>query len=319
MNKTRLRVIWTLSSCVLALLFGIYVLLDTFLLARVEQTAAADNLAAFEALASRPQSETETETRDETQAETQALPADAENAVYADENVCVALTQYREYDTDIYVAEVWLSSAQYLKTALAQNSYGKNVTAKTSEMAAQNNAILAVNGDYYGARESGCVIRNGVVYRDCEGSDADVLCIYADGSFAITDSGAATASELAEQGVWQAFSFGPGLLEDGEITVNRKTEVGRSMASNPRTAIGQIGDLHYVFVVSDGRTEQSEGLSLYELATFLQRLGVRTAYNLDGGGSSTMVVLGRVVNNPTTNDSDHNERSVSDIVYITAG
>ena len=94
--------------------------------------------------------------------------------VYSDENVSIAMTQYREYDTDIYVAEVWLSSAQYLKTAFAENSYGKNVTAKTSEIASQCEAILAINGDYYGARESGYVIRNGVVYRDYGSGSTDI-------------------------------------------------------------------------------------------------------------------------------------------------
>ena len=190
------------------------------------------------------------------------------------------------------------------------------MTAKTSEIASQCEAILAINGDYYGARESGYVIRNGVVYRDYGSGSTDILCIYADGSFGITNSTEASAQELVDSGVWQAFSFGPGLVENGAITVDQNTEVGKAMASNPRTAIGQISELHYVFVVSDGRTDQSEGLSLYELATFLQSLGVKTAYNLDGGGSSTMVLMGEVINNPTTGGSRTKERSVSDIVYI---
>lgn len=191
-----------------------------------------------------------------------------------------------------------------------------NSIISSTEIASDSGAILAINGDYYGARESGYVIRNGVVYRDYGSSSTDILCIYADGTFAITNSSEASAQALADSGVWQAFSFGPGLVENGEITVDQNTEVGKAMASNPRTAIGQISDLHYVFVVSDGRTDQSEGLSLYELATFLQSLGVKTAYNLDGGGSSTMVLLGQVINNPTTGGSRTKERSVSDIVYI---
>ena len=77
-----------------------------------------------------------------------------------------------------------------------------------------------------------------------------------------------------------------------------------------------INDLHYLFVVSDGRTNESEGLSLYELAEFLQSLGVKTAYNLDGGGSSTMYFNGNVINQPTTRGKNIKERSVSDIVYI---
>lgn len=73
------------------------------------------------------------------------------------------------------------------------------------------------------------------------------------------------------------------------------------MTSNPRTAIGIIDECHYILVVSDGRTSESEGLSLYELATIMQDYGCTTAYNLDGGGSSTMYFLGEVVNKPTTN------------------
>ena len=315
MKAAKNRILWTALSCGLALLFGVYVLLDTFLLARVEGSIQAENLSLFASETTGDGAATEVSALTEAAAPETTEQA-AENLVYSDENVSIALDQYRIYDTDVYVAEVWLSSAQYLKTALAQNSYGKNVTAKTSEMAADNGAILAINGDYYGAKESGYVIRNGVVYRDYGSSDTDVLCVYADGSFAITNSAEATAQELAEQGVWQAFSFGPGLVEDGEITVSEADEVGKAMASNPRTAIGWIDGLHYVFVVSDGRTEQSEGLSLYQLASFLKELGVQTAYNLDGGGSSTMVLSGEIINNPTTGGSRTKERSVSDIVYI---
>ena len=88
------------------------------------------------------------------------------------------------------------------------------------------------------------------------------------------------------------------------------------MTSNPRTAIGMIEPYHYVFVVSDGRTTQSSGLSLLKLATVLKELNCETAYNLDGGGSATMYFMGNVVNNPTTNGKSISERKVSDIVYI---
>ena len=110
--------------------------------------------------------------------------------------------------------------------------------------------------------------------------------------------------------------FGPRLVENGVMTVDENSEVARSMASNPRTAIGQIDGLHYVFVVSDGRTSESDGLSLSELAAFMQGLGAQNAYNLDGGGSSTMYFNGAVINNPTTSGRTIRERSVSDIVYI---
>ena len=226
----------------------------------------------------------------------------------------ITVTQYQEYDTAIYVADITVSSAEIIKTALADDTYGKNITAYTSTVASENQAVLAINGDYYGAQESGYVIRNGVAYRETSDGE-DILVLYADGSMKVLDSDDVTVQELLDQGVWQAWSFGPGLLSDGEVTVGENTEVSRAMNSNPRTAIGQIDDNHYVFVVSDGRTDESKGLSLYELAEFMESLGCRTAYNLDGGGSSTMYFNGSVINNPTTNGRIR-ERAVSDIVYI---
>ena len=77
-----------------------------------------------------------------------------------------------------------------------------------------------------------------------------------------------------------------------------------------------MDDLHYLFVVADGRTDESTGLSLSQLAEFMQGLGVRTAYNLDGGGSSVLYFQGEVLNQPTTNGNRISERSVSDIVYV---
>ena len=238
------------------------------------------------------------------------------DTVYQDDNIRIAISEYTENDTAVYVADVQLSSAEYLKTAFANDTFGKNVTAKTSEIAAANNAILAVNGDFYGTHNSGYVIRNGVLYRETDRANTDYLCIMADGSFFITTGAEYTAQELLDMGTWQCFMFGPRLIENGIVNVDDNSEVARAMASNPRTAIGIVDELHYLFVVSDGRTSESDGLSLSQLAEFMQRLGAQTAYNLDGGGSSTMVFNGSLINNPTTSGRSIKERSVSDIVYI---
>ena len=235
---------------------------------------------------------------------------------YEDESMSITICEYETNNTTVYVADVRLSSPEYLQTALAGNSYGRNITAKTSEIADDADAILAINGDFYGSRNAGYVIRNGVLYRDTAERDREDLVIYEDGSFAMVSENDVSAQELLAQGAAQVLSFGPALLTDGAIQVSETEEVGKAMASNPRTAIGILGDLHYVFVVSDGRTDASEGLSLYELAAFLRDIGVVSAYNLDGGGSSTMVFRGEVVNNPTTRGNRVNERAVSDIVLI---
>ena len=234
---------------------------------------------------------------------------------YSDSKTSITLKQYREYDSNIYVADVTVSDASDLKTALANNTYGRNITDTTSDMAANNNAVLAINGDYYGARQSGYVIRNGKLYRDTSGN-RDALVIQKNGEFKFVSESETSASDLLQDGALQVFSFGPVLLNNGEISVGENDEVGMAMASNPRTAIGYLGNNHYVFVVSDGRTSESAGLSLYELASFMKELGVKDAYNLDGGGSSTMVFKGEIINNPTTSGRSGEERAVSDIVYI---
>ena len=237
---------------------------------------------------------------------------------YSDENIQISINTVRYYDTDVYIADVKVSSAAYLRTALASDTFGRNVTQKTSVIASSHNAILAINGDYYGANSQGYVIKNGVIYRDTSrrSTEYDDLVIYRDGSFGIINESQTTAQELLDNGVQNLFAFGPTLIKNGKLSVSQNEEVGRAMANNPRTAIGIIDDLHYIFVVSDGRTSESSGLSLYELALVMQEYGCKTAYNLDGGGSSTMYFNGEIINNPTTNGNRISERSVSDIVYI---
>ncbi len=249
-----------------------------------------------------------------------AAPQEAETTAtsYSDENIQISISTVRYNDTDVYIADVKVSSAAYLKTALANDSFGRNVTQKTSAIASAHNAILAINGDYYGANSQGYVIKNGVIYRDTSrrGSDQDDLVIYRDGTFGIINESEVTAQVLLDSGVVNLLAFGPALVTNGKVAVSQNEEVGRAMADNPRTAIGVIDNLHYVLVVSDGRTSESQGLSLYELAQVMRQQGCKTAYNLDGGGSSTMYFNGQVINNPTTNGNRISERSVSDIVYI---
>lgn len=302
------KYLWGIVYGLILTAFTAYVLMDTFVITRVYTTVPSNNDYSNTSV---------TENNGESIA---THPEDSSVVLtdnsYSDGNITITITEYREKDTTIYVADVHLTSAEYLKTAFADNAYGKNVTAKTSVIAEDCNAILAINGDYYGARESGYVLRNGALYRSDAKSGQEDLVIWRDGSFEVITEKTTTAKSLYKSGAQQILSFGPALVVDGQIAVTEDDEVGKAKASNPRTAIGIIDDLHYVLLVSDGRTDESAGLSLYELAEFMQSLGTTTAYNLDGGGSSTMVFNGKVVNNPTTNGKSIKERSVSDIVYI---
>ena len=234
-------------------------------------------------------------------------------------NNSVTLSTMRYLDTTVYVVDIYCDGTS-LMSALANDVYGKNVTQTTSAMAEAKGATVAINGDYYGARNEGYVVRNGTLYRSTSaGSSQEDLVIYADGTMEVIREGDITAQELIDAGAWQVYSFGPGLVVDGAQSVSLNEEVDRATSSNPRTAIGQVGEGHYVFVVADGRTSESAGLSLYELATFMvKELGVQTAYNLDGGGSSTLYLNGDVINNPSGGGvgSSSGERKVSDIVYV---
>lgn len=261
----------------------------------------------------------ETPAQEETEDAGDAAETEAAEGVYTEEsytdgNISITITQRYEYDTQIYMVDVVLSDSAQLQTALAENTYGRNIKETTSEMAEDSGAILAINGDYYGFRSSGYVIRNGVLYRDTS-SGGEALAVFSDGSFQIIEEDAVSARELLEAGALQVLSFGPALVEEGAVTVEQNTEVDQARNSNPRTAIGMISPLHYVIIVSDGRTDESEGLSLYELAGLFVEEGCVTAYNLDGGGSSTLWFNGEVINNPTDGKSD-GERRVSDIVFI---
>jgi exopolysaccharide biosynthesis protein len=322
---------WAATYTIILLLATSLLLLDTFVIPRAgtpvapqtTQAAAATTAAATTADLTAGASTAANAAGGSTAATTATGSAAATTAAaiitstsYQDAQIQITVETVRQYDTTFYVADIRLASADYLKTAFANNTYGRNIKAATSSIAAGHNAILAINGDYYGFRDYGFVLRNGVLYRAiAKDAASEALAVTGDGDFQIIQEKSTTAQALADAGIRQVFSFGPTLVHDGEITVDANDEVGQSMSSNPRTAIGQISPLHYIFIVSDGRTAASAGLSLLQLAQEFAGRGCTVAYNLDGGGSSTMVLNGQVINNPTDGRSS-GERSVSDIVYI---
>jgi exopolysaccharide biosynthesis protein len=292
---------WTALYSFILVAAAVFTLLDAFVIPRAGSggtyTPATESLA-------------------ESSAESAAGTSDPviTDTSYKDGNIQITIETLRIYDTAVYIADVQVSDVKYLKTALAEDTYGRNIKETTSDMAEGMGAILAINGDYYGFRDTGFVLRDGVLYRDKSG-DGDALVIGGDGNLSVVDESESDARRLCDEGAWQILSFGPALIEDSELAVTASSEVDKEMKSNPRTAIGQISSLHYIFVVSDGRTDESAGFSLVELAQVMADRGCTVAYNLDGGGSSTMWFMDEVVNVPT-NGTKMGERKVSDIVYI---
>jgi exopolysaccharide biosynthesis protein len=218
-----------------------------------------------------------------------------------------------------FVADITVSDATIVRSAFAGDEFGENIIANPSEIAQQAGAVLAINGDYYGFRDTGIVIRNGVAYRD-KGARQGLAC-YADGSMRLYDETATTAARLVADGVWNTLSFGPGLVEGGAViagidSVEIDTNVGNHsvQGQQPRTGVGVVAANHVLFVVVDGRSAgYSRGVTMTEFAEIFVELGATVAYNLDGGGSSAVVFNGSLVNNPLGKGQ---ERGTSDILYV---
>lgn len=306
---------WLMITLVIVLGLGtvIYSLADRYLIRHVQVVVADDNTSSA------------TSTSNDTSTPTTEVNATSDDWNYSSNDMQVKIDKVQtgsgSDQITYYVADVQLRDASSLRSALADNSFGTNITENTSEIALANNAIFAINGDYYGFRDDGVIIRNGTVYRDDPVRDA--MALFSDGTMKTYNETEESSSELLAEGATNTLSFGPILIQDGEIvsdfsSVKIDNNFGnRSIQdANPRTAIGMIAPNHYVFVVVDGRQDDSRGMTLAELADVMKGLGATEAYNLDGGGSSTMYFRGRVVNNPLGRNQ---ERGVSDILYLKEG
>jgi exopolysaccharide biosynthesis protein len=173
------------------------------------------------------------------------------------------------------------------------------------------NAILAMNGDFYGNGGNGVVIRNGIVYRDSV-SNLDVCVLYYDGTMKTFTPDEFNVEQAIEDGAWQAWSFGPELLNDDGASLtsfNADRHIGNT---NPRSVLGYYEPGHYCYVVVDGRQfGYSAGLNITELSDLMEELGCTAAYNMDGGKSSSMTFNDATVNKPCDGG-----RAVSDCILI---
>lgn len=209
------------------------------------------------------------------------------------------------YFTDFYVSDI-----SCITSVLAKDVYGTGNYEWLQDMAKRSGAILAVNGDFYGARKNGVVIRNGKVYRKNH-SSFDACALYWDGSMETFASKDWTADKLIAKGAYQAWSFGPELLDDNGQPLKKYNATDAVLKKNPRTAIGYFEPGHYCFVTVDGRTNDSKGLTMDDFARLMSSLGCKCAYNLDGGQSSSLTWGSKVINEPSDGG-----RKVSDGIML---
>lgn len=226
---------------------------------------------------------------------------------YQSDDVRIAIVRVQKKGVLYYVADIWIRDIRLFRTAFAKGKYGGGRQSMKT-LAKNNKALLALSGDYYGARENGIVIRNGKLYRDR--SHYDVCVLYQNGEMHTYLNKEWEAIRDTAQGVYQAWGFGPKLLDEfGQATTYFDGFDKERL--NPRAAIGYYEPGHYCFVVVEGRCESSKGMLLSDLSRLFYELGCKTAYNLDGGATAILAFKGEYINAPSNGG-----RAQYDILYI---
>ena len=222
---------------------------------------------------------------------------------YSNDKVNISVETFNSNGVTYHVADIYVKDVQYIKTAFPDGNYGKR--GWVYEIGAANNAFVAINGDQGPDHKEGVIVRNGELYRESPFRDIAVLG-YDGYLYTYTEEEFDVEKHVKQDGAWQAWAFGPVLLTNGEPMEEFNTDVA---GANPRTAIGMIEPLHYLFVTVDGRGE-SAGLSMKNLSQLMYDLGCTTAYNLDGGGTAVMAVDGK------TYSTQSKDRTATDIIYV---
>ncbi len=242
---------------------------------------------------------------------------DLKKDVYEDPSIRVERVRVENKDTHFNCAynyaRIKIADASQLRTA-SVNGFDQRNRAKVQVMAKRNNAVLAINGDFYGARSESYVLRQGVVYRDTVGPNQDILLIDEDGDFhvllAADDPASIDKTTINGKKVINAFSFGPALIIDNEPVLVESSSPTMSAPESrcQRMCIAQTGPLEY-FVVCVRKV----GCTAQEMVQLVDELNenVEVAYLLDGGESSQMVFMDYLINKDT-----RNARAVTDIVYF---
>ena len=256
-----------------------------------------------------------------------ANPDHFTDSTYEDASLSVQMERVWVGDAHFNVARVKIADASQLRTALAA-PFGQKKTNKISTIARNNNAVLAIGGDYFGNEEGGYVVRMTETYRKKPLKSRDMLITDMNGDFHIIKNSDAEQLKALVQGetpIVNVFNFGPALIIDGELQQMPDKYNYNIRGLEPRCAIGQVGPLEYVLVVvdggkdrpvtitaEDGTKKKSTGCTVETLAQFMADQGCQQAYNLDGGNSALMVFHGENY----SQKSFSAERSVSDIIYF---
>ena len=247
-------------------------------------------------------------------------PVVTENS-YQSEDINIQISDQKIGNSVYYIADIHVRYVNNFRSAFGSvdengkdlYALGKSSLSSASDIISRTNAVLAINGDYYGARENGYVYRNFTLYRDVP--RADVGAFYADGTFRNFEKAAFDLEEETKNGLYHIMGFEPSLVVGGKALTGYN---GSIASANPRSGFGYYEPGHYCFVVADGRQEEySVGPTIDEFAAFFESFGVQEAFNLDGGKSSQMYFMGNLVNKPDGyKGTPGSLRQLTDMFYI---
>ena len=240
---------------------------------------------------------------------------------YETDKMTVSIEQKQKDGMTYFLCDVKLTDVSQFKTAFAGDDFRSGIYEAVSDIAGRHSPVLAINADFCRYHREGVIIRNGELLRAQNIKKHHLLVVDENGNLsAQTDRSGKqglVANRLEQANTWQTFEFGPVLVENGEpVELPKNFYINCADGyDNPRTAIGQKGPLHYVIIVVDGRRDgYSTGASIPQVQQLFLDEGVDFAFNLDGGGSTTLYFLGEVINMP----SGGKERSVSDVIMFMA-
>jgi hypothetical protein len=180
--------------------------------------------------------------------------------------------------------------------------------------------IAAINGDYWGNdKHTYVAVRNGAVLRYSDYIESDICVLYYDGTLETISPDEYDWNEIAAKSPYQIWNFGPELLDDqGEmITDFNNFDSYVVNQRHPRASIGYYEPGHYCFVVVDGRSDDSQGVRMIQMAEIYYALGCKAAYNFDGGDSAQAYFNGEMYRVDQERDEDgEDQRKLYDIVCI---
>ena len=237
---------------------------------------------------------------------------------YCDDTILSLVWKEVVGNTVFTFAEIKIADGSQLRRSLAGDAYSSSIQLKASDMASTVNAVTAMNGDFYAFRQVGIVVYKRNLER-FEPSTLDSCFFTSKGEMIFAHRGELTSEEdtrkfIEDNDIVFSTSFGPILVENGELYKTKDYPVGEIFTKYARSAIGTTGGLHYLLMATSSEKNSGylAGVYVSTAGEIMFSKGCTMAYELDGGQTAVIIH-----NNVPANEIVYgSERTMSDIIYF---